>query len=197
MQNSNQHFWNGSCCSSTLTWRSFPRPSSHSEPMSPYCITTWKNRKLQIHPWLISSLLLYIFTFLLAYISCTVEFHCDLYTYAYNVPYLIYHIHSSPSPFLKTILAGFNVLLSYRYIKYIHHIHPSIPSPLPLPLPVILTSKQNLLYLLVHFRLYLTCSMGFHHDLSHMCVFYLGQVNFLLLYPLCTSCYSTMLHQHT
>jgi hypothetical protein len=73
------------------------------------------------------------------------EFHCDIYIYAYNVPWL-----GSPPPsfsliaplvLLGTISKEFIALFSYMCTKYINYIHP--PSSLPLTLPLSLEGMKE------------------------------------------------------
>jgi hypothetical protein len=91
-----------------------------------------------------------VFTFLLAYISCTGVFHCDSYLCAYSVSYLdLLPLSFSlicPPPLITIISTDFNVqfsfslssffysfigLFSYTYTKYIGHIlHPFLKSKL-------------------------------------------------------------------
>jgi hypothetical protein len=67
-----------------------------------------------------------ILTFLLAYISCTGTFHCEISIFAYNVTWLDSPSHYSPlilSP--TTLLKWFqqiSLLKLYKYIKYIKHL---------------------------------------------------------------------------
>jgi hypothetical protein len=71
-----------------------------------------------------------------AYIGCIVDF---IVVFLYMLTLYLDYVHSpsSPSPLLKMILTGFNVLSSNEYIKYIDHIHYPLPSPFSLPLPVV------------------------------------------------------------
>jgi hypothetical protein len=111
---------------------------------------------------MVSTLLVFFFTFLLAYISCTGGFNVR-FTY-YKVPWL----GSSPPLF------SLSVLSSYAYIKCMHHIDPPLPSPFSHCYP-------HLTGPVLHscLSLFNCMSKGFHHGTSPVNILYFNQSNSL------------------
>jgi hypothetical protein len=86
---------------------------------------------------------------LLAYNSCTGGY-IVIFTYVFKIYFSwIYPLHrppSPPSPLLRIISAGFNLLFSHVDTKHIHHIHPHSPFPCAHPLLLIPTPRNYLFF---------------------------------------------------
>jgi hypothetical protein len=88
-------------------------------------------------------------------------------------------LDSPPPPtLLKTISTGFTVLFAYKYIKYIDHIHPPLPSSFTLPDSHYYSLQTGLALhscLLFFLKGYICCSKEFLCALSHMNILYFNQ----------------------
>jgi hypothetical protein len=120
---------------------------------------------------------------LLACISCTGWFHCNISVCAtmYLIRFSLSIIFPHPySPLLRTILTGFTILFSYIYAKYIYHIH--LPSPSLFWLVPSLGQDFVSPFCPVLFKVCIGSSKGFYLSISH--TLYFSHINPLYYFSL-------------
>jgi hypothetical protein len=119
------------------------------------------------------------FIILLAYIYCTVQFHCHIpgmFTVCLGWFHPLCHSPLSLFPSLKAILS-FTVLFSYMCIKYVHLILPPSPSLFILSLLVFIPKQDLFFFPIFHFSRVYSLFKGFHPGISPMNTLFFKQIN--------------------